>query len=301
METRLGDAQDFRLYLIGRGLAENTVRWAIGRARQFFTAAIKHGLIDRNPFEGIAATVRANPDRFYFITREEAQKVLGACPDAEWRLIFALARYGGLRCPSEVLGMTWPDVDWNQNRVRIPGIKTESRTIPLFPELLPLLRDAFEQAEPGTHHVITRYRDANQNLRTQLQRIIRRAGLEPWPKLFQNLRSTRETELAETFPIHVVCKWIGNSQPVAAEHYLQLTDEHFERAIRDTASDDDAEAAHNPAQKPAETSRNGPKDLSDDNAQPVVVAEGCEVFPVASEGFDMPRIPPRGVEPLFPG
>ena len=33
---------------------------------------------------------------------------------------------------------------------------------------------------------------------------IKRAGLTPWPKLFQNLRSTRETELAETFPLHVM-------------------------------------------------------------------------------------------------
>ena len=30
-----------------------------------------------------------------------------------------------------------------------------------------------------------------------------------WPKLFQNLRSRRETELAEQFPMHVVCSWIG--------------------------------------------------------------------------------------------
>ena len=57
-----------------------------------------------------------------------------------------------------------------------------------------------------------------------------RAGLRPWTKLFQNLRSTRETELCDRFPEHVVCKWIGNSRAVAAEHYLQLTDEHFARA-----------------------------------------------------------------------
>ena len=53
------------------------------------------------------------------------------------------------------------------------------------------------------------------------------AGLQRWPKLFQNLRSTRETELAEDFPMHVVCPWIGNSQPIAAKHYLQVTDDHF--------------------------------------------------------------------------
>ena len=50
------------------------------------------------------------------------------------------------------------------------------------------------------------------------------------PKLWQNLRATRQTELAETFPIHVVCDWIGNSRAVAQEHYLQVTDEHFEAA-----------------------------------------------------------------------
>ena len=57
------------------------------------------------------------------------------------------------------------------------------------------------------------------------------AGLEPWPKLFQNLRLTRETELAEEYPLHVVCAWIGNSQPVAAKHYLQVTESHFEKAV----------------------------------------------------------------------
>lgn len=70
------------------------------------------------------------------------------------------------------------------------------------------------------------------NLRTQLLRIIANAGLLQWPKLFQNLRSTRETELAETFPLHVVTTWLGNSQLVAAKRYLQVTDEHFQKATQ---------------------------------------------------------------------
>ena len=56
------------------------------------------------------------------------------------------------------------------------------------------------------------------------------AGLKSWPKLFQNLRSTRQTELAEQFPAHVVCAWMGNSEDVARDHYLQVTDAHFEAA-----------------------------------------------------------------------
>ncbi|MHC4563838.1 MAG: tyrosine-type recombinase/integrase [Planctomycetota bacterium] len=233
-------------------MAENTVRRRCGMAKQFFRAAVRRKLIPSNPFEDLKASVRGNSKQLYFITREEANKVLEACPDAQWRLIFALSRHGGLRCPSEHLALRWEDVDWERGRVRIWSSKTERheggdcRWIPLFPELLPYLRDVFEQAEPGTEYVITRYRQSNCNLRTQLQRIIGKAGLEACPKLFQNLRSTRETELAERWPEHVVCAWIGNSKAVARKHYLQVTDEHFERAAQITVRSE--EAAQNPAQ-----------------------------------------------------
>ena len=163
--------------------------------------------------------------------------MLDACPDAQWRLLFALSRFGGLRCPSEYLHLRWGDIDWDRGRMAVKSPKTEhhaggeSRIVPLFPELRPYLEECFDLAEPGEEFVVTRYRDATSNLRTQLRRIIEKAGLKPWPKLFVNLRSTRETELAEDFPIHVVCAWIGNSQAVAAKHYLQTTDEHYERAL----------------------------------------------------------------------
>ncbi len=117
----------------------------------------------------------------------------------------------------------------------------------MFPEVLPHPREVFEAAVPGTEHVITRYRKTDQNLRTQSKRIIRKTPLGTWPKLFQNLRSGRQTELADQFPQQVVCKWIGNSEPVAAEHYLQVTNEHFERAAI-TGVEPVPRAAQNPVQ-----------------------------------------------------
>jgi hypothetical protein len=68
--------------------------------------------------------------------------------------------------------------------------------------------------------------------RTTFRKIIERTGLNPWPRLFQNLRSTRETELLNDFPLHVATAWIGNSQLVAARHDLQVTDDHFGEATR---------------------------------------------------------------------
>jgi len=233
-----GDADQWRLSLVGQNLAENTVRRRCGIAKQFFNFARRKRLIVENPFADLKALVQSNRRRDYFVTRQEAQKVLDACPDAEWRLIFALSRFGGLRCPSEHLALKWSDVDWANGRFTVHSPKTEhhpgggSRRVPLFPELFPHMREVFEMAKPGAEYVITRYRRSNQNLSTQLRRIIKRAGLAPWPKLYQNLRSTRETELAGQFPLHVVCAWIGNSQAVAAKHYLQVTEEHFQSALQ---------------------------------------------------------------------
>jgi hypothetical protein len=115
-----------------------------------------------------------------------------------------------------------------QGTEHLPG--ASERTIPLFPELRLILDEAFYEAEPGTVYVVNRYRDATKNLRAQMLRIIRRAGLTPWPKPFHNLRASRATELAEDYPVHVVCEWIGNAERIAAKHYLQVTDDHFVKA-----------------------------------------------------------------------
>ena len=80
--------------------------------------------------------------------------------------------------------------------------------------------------------------------------LIAETGFKSWPKLFQNLRSTHEMELAERWPEHVVCAWIGNSRAVARKNYLQVTEEHFEQAARivDNSNDEKEKAAQNTAQ-----------------------------------------------------
>ena len=266
-----GDADEWRRWMVGKGLADNTVRRRSGIAKQYFKAALRKRLVLTNPFADLKAVVHGNPKRFYFITPEETARVLDACPDAQWRLIIALSRYGGLRCPSEHLGLRWGDVLWDRERIRVRSPKTEhhlggdERMIPIFPELAPYLQQAYDEAPEGTEFVITRYRDSTTNLRTQLLKIIRRAGLQPWPKLFQNMRSSRQTELEERFPSHVVCKWIGNSLQVARKHYLQVTDEHYERAARGESPVSTHSALQNALQQRAATPRTAMHDESDES------------------------------------
>ncbi len=233
-----GDADEFRNWLQTRRrrpLAVNTARRLCSRAKQFFRHALRKKLVTENPFAGMRGLqVRGNEARRRFITPEVTGRVLAACPNQDWRVIVALCRYGGLR-PSEACNLRWEHVDWARERIRIRCEKTlhhegrEWREVPFFPELLVHIREAWEAAPAGAEMVVERYR-AHQNLGPVLKKIIAKAGLEVWPKPFQNLRSTRETELAKEYPIHVVCSWLGNTNRVAMEHYLQVTDEDFRRA-----------------------------------------------------------------------
>ena len=122
----------------------------------------------------------------------------------------------------------------------------------LFPELRSLLTESFEAAEPGTNRVITVAESATKNFRTRMQKIIARAGVEAWPKRFQNLRSSRQTELENSYPTHVVCSWLGNSTSVAQKHYLQVTDDHFAAAGTPPAPGPTVETQANAAPIPSQ-------------------------------------------------
>jgi integrase len=297
-EITPGDADEFRVQLQSK-LADNTVRRNCGRAKQFFRAAVRKKLIPENPFGDLKGCgVMANESRFYTVTRKEAQQVLAACPDTQWQLIFALARFGGLRTPSETLALKWGHVDWERNRISVPSPKTEhhpgreSRVIPIFPELREYLVQAWEEAEPGTDWIITRYRSSRSNLRTQLERIITKAGLKPWGKPFQNCRSTRETELAAEYPAHVVCTWIGNSEAVARKHYLRVTEADYNRAAK-SGAEFGAPVAQNAAQHHAAKFREGSQEttqaLGNQGLVPIL-ANQCD----SVQSYIAPR---QGLEP----
>ncbi len=236
------DAEDYRAWLLdkakGPGLAEATTRRNSGYARMWFGNAIKRGIITTNPFEAVPTHVMGNSDRQRFISDGDARKVLDQLPDASWRLLFVLARWGGVRTPSEPAAMTWADVDWDKRRLTVHSSKTahhaghEKRVIPLFPEIAEAMQEVFDAAPEGELYVLPFLQTrTGASLRKPLERAIEAAGLSVWPRLWHNLRASRQTELEERFPSHVVCAWLGNSVAIAQRHYLQVRDSDFERAI----------------------------------------------------------------------
>jgi len=243
------DAEDFAVWLRTKRqppLSEGTARRRVGIAKQFFTAAVKRRLLRDSPFAEVKAGEFSAP-RFHFVDAETARAVMDALPDPAWRLAFALARWGGLRVPSEVTALRWCDVSWERSRFTVHARKTAkhagkaTRTVPIFPELGGPFHEAFEAAEDGAVFCCHQYpeRFAGQMYRKVVLRALAGAGVEPWEKLFVNLRATRTTELVEQFPAFVAAAWLGHSPKVALKHYLRVTEDHFARA---------SGAAQNPAQ-----------------------------------------------------
>jgi len=65
----------------------------------------------------------------------------------------------------------------------------------------------------------------------RVRRIWAAAGVEPWARLWQTLRSSCVKEWAMTFPQYAVSKWIGHSIAISGKHYANaVPDELFDRA-----------------------------------------------------------------------
>ena len=126
-----------------------------------------------------------------------------------------MSRFAGLRVPSEPCSMRWRDIDWSGNRMTVHSPKTEhhlgkgERVVPIFPELRPYLDELFAAATKGFELTVNpddwvlpsfRREAADDgdwrgvNLRTQFKKILKRAGVTPWPRLWHNLRASRQTE-----------------------------------------------------------------------------------------------------------
>jgi len=125
------------------------------------------------------------------------------------------------------------------------------------------------------------------------------AGLEQWLKLWQNLRSTRKTELCASFPIHVVCEWIGNSEAVAKQHYLQVTEDHMARAAVQSGSPSvDTDLCRPPIPPHTNTLQRAAIALQS-GQKPTEIVRNEET--AAQDSYPLKNPGKRGKEAVFPG
>lgn len=224
-----GDADDFRAWL-ERRYASATVAKRCKTARQMFGYAIRHNWLRKNPFEHLKGWNERNPERQQYVSVDLADKVIDKL---DWTsgLAMTFARFSGLRCPSEIQCLQWEDFNWDAKTFRVRQPKLEHyrkyRTCPIFGSLAERLK---KLTEPKSKGAVFPDPPGDGTVRQAILRSCKRIGVNVWPKPLHNLRLSCQTDLEEHFPTHVVCSWLGNSERIAREHYLVVTDSHINKA-----------------------------------------------------------------------
>ena len=81
--------------------------------------ALRQGLIAINLWKHVRQRAGDPSERRAYVPVSDAERVLEYCPNHLWRLLVALARFGGLRIPSEAFPLTWGDVNWERGRLSV--------------------------------------------------------------------------------------------------------------------------------------------------------------------------------------
>jgi len=206
-------------------------------AKMVFDWAVDHDWLMKSPIRKIPNGSFINRDNDRIVSMEEYVKLLSTCPNQEWRTIIALARIGGVRCPSELKQFRWSDVKWAENRFVVHSPKTEGheghheRLVPLFPELRTELERHFSLDETsGNEFVIQGLQNSCWNLHHALQAIAKRAGLGTIIRPFDNMRMSRSNEVRRRWGPVLESLWIGHSEKVMKDHYALVSDEEFAEA-----------------------------------------------------------------------
>jgi site-specific recombinase XerD len=216
--------------------ASSTVSVGLRRFRTIFKFAVESGLISKNPFDKIKGGADVNEDRHIYVVGETVHKVMSSCRDDHDRLLLALARFAGLRIPSEVRHMRYSDFSDNEIRIH-KNTKTGARVVPLFGEVRKVL-DRIIAAQGKDFNSLGLVFPKLGCFRERIIKAIDQSGMKRWAKLFVNLRSSCITDLDERgYSEKTMDAIFGNSAVVRKRHYVKFRrDREYAKVLRDDAA-----------------------------------------------------------------
>jgi len=131
-----------------------TLRKILVTLGQIMRYAVRHHYISYNPFTDAerprGSQGESDKQSIRVLTPEEINSLLEATENQKYRTIFRLAIMSGAR-QGELLGLKWPDVDWENNQIHIQRTynnqawyktktKTSNRKIDLGPSMMAELK-----------------------------------------------------------------------------------------------------------------------------------------------------------------
>jgi len=131
-----------------KGIKANTVNFELKTFNSLFNLAIKWGYLKENPVKGVKRLKVNDTRQLEFLSKEECQIFLKACPADLYPIYFTFLNTGMRK--AELENLEWKDVDFQRRKIRICWKefwqpKTGERDIPISPKLVDILRKLKEE------------------------------------------------------------------------------------------------------------------------------------------------------------
>ncbi len=221
-----------------QGARAHTINFEVGTLRTMLNMAIKWGFLRDNPTRQVVKLKVSDSKPTRFLTKEECQHFLKACPTELYRVYFTFLNTGMRK--AELEHLEWSDVDLKRRKIRIQRKedwqpKTGERDIPMNDGIHQLLSQLQKENARKIKSRFVFCSPDGSKLRTKLREklitIAKRAGIE-------NL--TRVHTLRHTFASHLVMngvdlptvkKLMGHADIQTTMIYAHLAADHLADAV----------------------------------------------------------------------
>jgi integrase len=203
------------------GLSPWTIKRILGALSCVFTFALRRGYISAHPFDRLERDERPHPlpSDQRVLTQTELARLFAACP-RRYRPLLLTGAYTGMRL-SEVLGLSWDDVDFSAGVLHVrhqlargrrgvpphripPKTRASIRDVPLLPQLATVLRHHKRNTRftHGSDYVFATSRGTAFLHHNVSKRVLRRAAVDAG--LDRDGRRLCFHDLRHTFASHLI-------------------------------------------------------------------------------------------------
>ena len=221
-----------------KGARAHTINFEVGTLRTVLNLAIKWGYLKENPARGVKRLKVNDSKPLRFLTIEECQRLLKACPPDLYPVYFMFLNTGMRK--AELENLEWSDVDLKRRKIRIRRKetwqpKTGERDIPINQSLHDTLTDlkAKNDRELKSNYVFPDSTGGKikTKLREKLIQIAITAGIENLTKV-HTLRHTFASHLVmQGVDLPTVQKLMGHADIQTTMIYAHLAPDHLANAV----------------------------------------------------------------------
>jgi integrase len=199
--------------------------------RRMLNVAVEWGMLEVSPANKLKQLPESKP-RDIFLSLDELQAIIRACDEDEniyAAALFKLAMFTGRRI-GELKSMRWDQVDLETGVLTIPETKAGDLQRAYLNQPAIQVLASLPRVEGNPHVIVGRVPGQPLNAyRKSWDRILKRAGLEPFPP--HGLRHSFASQLVVSgTPLETVGELLGHKSPLTTRKYTHFRSQHLKQA-----------------------------------------------------------------------